>query len=160
MFVIRKLINFANFVCKIYKFEGIDFRKLESHFEESVVKELDFREEVANAERTRSNFKGYTWLHIPENNMQYSNKRVRVMEYVEGVKINNILRLEEMFGDQKQAYNILIYVFSKIILQFGYNPCDFHQGNILVRRHPLYPSLPQFVLLEHGFYCDITPAIL
>ena len=123
-----------------------------------MVKELDFREEVVNAERTRSNFKGYTWLHIPENKMQYSNKRVIVMEYIEGAKINDILKLEEMFGDPKLASQILIDVFAKMIFQFGHIHCDAHPGNILVRRHPLHPSLPQVVLLDHGFYCDITPA--
>ena len=43
LFVIRKLIDLANWLCKKYKFEGIDFRKFNEHFENSLVKELDFK---------------------------------------------------------------------------------------------------------------------
>jgi predicted unusual protein kinase regulating ubiquinone biosynthesis (AarF/ABC1/UbiB family) len=53
LYVIRQLINFANYLCKRYKFEGIDFRKFNEHFQNSLVKELDFKSEVVNAERTR-----------------------------------------------------------------------------------------------------------
>ena len=53
LFVIRKLINLANWLCKKYDYTGIDFRKFNEHFEYSLVKELDFKSEVVNAERTR-----------------------------------------------------------------------------------------------------------
>jgi predicted unusual protein kinase regulating ubiquinone biosynthesis (AarF/ABC1/UbiB family) len=59
------------------------------------VKELDFKTEVINAERTRNNFKGYKHLHIPYNNVHLSSKRAIVMEFVEGSKINDIESLKQ-----------------------------------------------------------------
>lgn len=53
LFVIRKLIDFANYLCLRYNFNGIDFSKFNEHFQNSLVKELDFKSEVVNAERTR-----------------------------------------------------------------------------------------------------------
>lgn len=90
MFVIRKLINFANYMCKYYEYSGMDFQKFNQHFEQSIVKELDFQQEVVNAERTRNNFKKYKDLYIPKNNIPLSSRRAIVMEYVEGLKINDL----------------------------------------------------------------------
>ncbi len=78
-----------------YEYNGIDFRKFNSHFEQSIVKELDFKEEVVNAERTRNCFKGYSDLYLPKNKIPLSSKRAIVMEYVEGKKINDIDGLKE-----------------------------------------------------------------
>jgi predicted unusual protein kinase regulating ubiquinone biosynthesis (AarF/ABC1/UbiB family) len=99
LFVIRKLIDFANYLCTRYNFSGIDFRKFNEHFENSLVKELDFKTEVVNAERTRKQFEGYKDLHIPKNNVTKSSNRAIVMEYVEGIKINDVEGLKERYGD-------------------------------------------------------------
>lgn len=125
-----------------YKFDGIDFRKFADHFKNGLVKELDFKQEVINAERTRLLFEDYPDLHIPRNKINLSSRRAIVMEYIEGVKINDIVTLEAEFGDAKRSSQILIEVFSKMIFNFGYVHCDAHQGNILVRKNPLDPSKP------------------
>lgn len=107
-----------------------------------MVKELDFKQEVINAERTRNNFKGYTNLHIPYNKISLSSRRTIVMEYVEGLKINDIQSLELEFGDPKKASQILIDAFAKMIFEHGHVHCDAHPGNILVRPHPQNPKEP------------------
>jgi aarF domain-containing kinase len=61
----------------------------------SLVKELDFKSEVVNAERTRQLFKGYPHLHIPKNNVPLSSRRTIVMEFIEGTKINDIEELKK-----------------------------------------------------------------
>jgi aarF domain-containing kinase len=68
----------------------------------SLVKELDFKSEVVNAERTRQLFKDYPHLHIPKNFVPLSSKRAIVMEYIEGVKISDIPALERDFGDARK----------------------------------------------------------
>eukprot|EP00347_Sterkiella_histriomuscorum_P003302 403364806 len=156
MFVIRKLIGFANWMCKYYDYQGMDFQKFNQHFQQSIVKELDFMQEVVNAERTRNNFKKYNDLYIPKNNIPLSSRRAIVMEYVEGLKINDLEGLKQQFGDPQKATSILIDVFAKMIFLYGHVHCDAHPGNIYVRQHPDKPAgNPQIVLLDHGFYCDI-----
>jgi ubiquinone biosynthesis protein len=90
LFVIRKLIDFANYLCRKYDFQGIDFRKFNEHFQKSLVKELDFAREVLNAERTRKQFEDCKDLHIPLNKVDYSSSRAIVMEFVEGIKISDV----------------------------------------------------------------------
>jgi aarF domain-containing kinase len=119
----------------------------------SLVKELDFKSEVVNAERTRTLFRDYPHLHIPKNVVALSSNRAIVMEFIEGVKINDIPGLEREFGDPKKPSQILIDIFARMIFNHGHVHCDAHPGNILVRHNPDNPKDPQIVLLDHGFYC-------
>lgn len=77
------------------------------------------------------------------------------MEYVDGIKINDIEGLKKEFGDANKPSQILIEIFARMIFQNGHVHCDAHPGNILIRKHPDDPKRPQVVLLDHGFYCDI-----
>ena len=74
------------------------------------------------------------------------------MEYVEGIKIDDIEALDKKFGSAKDCTNVLIDIFAKMIFMDGHVHCDAHPGNILVRPNPKYPKRPQIVLLDHGFY--------
>jgi aarF domain-containing kinase len=78
------------------------------------------------------------------------------MEFVEGCKINEIEELKKRFGKPQLASEILIDVFAKMIFNYGHVHCDAHPGNILVREHPTKKGKPQIVLLDHGFYCDLS----
>lgn len=62
------------------------------------------------------------------------------MEFVEGVKINDIEALEKDYGDAKKASNLLIDIFAKMIFNHGHVHCDAHPGNILVRKNPNNPK--------------------
>ena len=64
------------------------------------------------------------------------------MEYVEGVKINEIDKLKERYSRPQSASEILIDVFAKMIFMYGHVHCDAHPGNILVRDHPLKKGKP------------------
>lgn len=58
---------------------------------------------MVNAERTRKQFENYKDMHIPVNKVKYSSGRAIVMEYVEGIKINDVEGLKEQFGDPQTA---------------------------------------------------------
>ena len=74
------------------------------------------------------------------------------MEYVEGIKIDEIDALNEKFGSAKKCTDVLVDIFAKMIFLHGHVHCDAHPGNIFVRPNPNKPERPQIVLLDHGFY--------
>ena len=117
---------------------------------------MDFKKEVVNAERTRNAFKSYDDLYIPKNYIPLSGKRAIVMEFMKGLKITQVEELEKRYGDPKLATDILIDIFAKMIFKIGHVHCDAHPGNILVRPNPRNKQRPQIVLLDHGFYCDLS----
>ena len=62
----------------------------------TLVEELDFEREIAHAEHTRTLFKGHPYLYIPAIYPEYSSERIIVMEYIDGVKINEPEKIKEM----------------------------------------------------------------
>jgi len=110
---------------------------------------------VINAQKTQDNFrtvKNSDDLYIPQVDVLKSTKRTILMEYVEGIKIDDIEALDKKFGSAKECTDVLISIFAKMIFQHGHVHCDAHPGNILVRPNPNKPGRPQIVLIDHGFY--------
>ena len=54
-------------------------------------------------------------MHIPRNIVPLSSKRAIVMEYVDGIKINDIEGLKKEFGDANKPSQILIEIFARMI---------------------------------------------
>ena len=151
----------ANFLCQRYDYKGIDFDKFLNHFEKGLRQELDFKTEVINSQMTVDNFRfvgNSDDLYIPKVDVLKSTKRTILMEYVEGIKIDDIDALNAKFGSAKDCTNVLISIFAKMIFQHGHVHCDAHPGNILVRPNPDKPNRPQIVLLDHGFYGTTSQA--
>jgi len=157
LLVLKFLIHMSYRVAQYYDNQAIDFRRFNNHFNQSIVKELDFKQEVVNLERTRNNFKGYAGLYLPRTYVMRSSRRTIVMEFCRGARIDDLDKLQEQFGEKgpQKASNILVDVFAKMIFVHGFVHCDAHPGNIMVRPNPKKPSEPQIVLLDHGFYCQL-----
>ena len=59
-------------------------------FARQIRKELDFLQEARTAERMRQNFKDVPGIHFPTMYREYSSSRLLVMEFVEGVRIDDV----------------------------------------------------------------------
>ena len=145
----------SNWLCSYYGYKSLDFDKFLNHFEKGLRQELDFKTEVINSQKTCENFrsvKNSDDLYIPRVDVLKSTKRTILMEYVEGIKIDDIEALDKKFGSAKVCTDALVEIFAKMIFQHGHVHCDAHPGNILVRPNPDKPNQPQIVLIDHGFY--------
>ena len=70
--------------------KAIDFRKFNVHFQKSLVRELDFKIELANLERNRNNFWKYDKLYMPQTHIFKSSRRTLVMEFCRGLRIDDL----------------------------------------------------------------------
>ena len=59
-------------------------------FATQIRKELDFTRDGRNAERMARNFRDVPGIHFPKIYWDYSSSRLLVMEYVRGVRIDNV----------------------------------------------------------------------
>lgn len=57
-------------------------------------KEIDYREEALNSIRFRENFRDISWVKVPEVYLNMTTQNVVTMEYVPGIKINDIKKIE------------------------------------------------------------------
>ena len=72
-------------------------------------------------------------MHVPEVYERISSKRIIVMEYAEGVKINEPEKMKDLNLDTRVVAKNLVDIFGKMIFKYGFVHCDAHPGNIFIR---------------------------
>lgn len=145
--VLRHITHICNKLLRWYEFADLDLLILWKTFKDMCLQEIDFMFEKRNSEHTAQLFIGDETVHIPKMYGQLCCSRVLTMEFIRGVKINDLEKLKEF--DKTEISKILINTFAKMIFEDGHVHCDPHPGNILIRKSE---GKPQLVLLDHGFY--------
>ena len=101
-------------------------------FDKSIHKEMDFDNELMNIRHLNDNFKYNDKIIVPTIYPDYSTEKVLTMEYVEGVKLSEVIA-----GDDPKYNKILIAdrivrsYFQQLFID-GFFHADPHPGNIFV----------------------------
>jgi len=91
---------------------------------------MDFAHEAKNAERAIEDFKGVrTSLYIPE--VLFSSKRVLVMEYIQGGRVDNLVYLDAHAIDRNKVSVELASIFSRMVHLSGWFHADPHPGKVI-----------------------------
>jgi ubiquinone biosynthesis protein len=101
-------------------------------FARTIRRELDFYIEASNALQLRSYFEKSEVLYVPRVYADISGKRVLVIEKMDGIRINDIERLDREGFDRKEIARKGGAAFFKMILQDGLFHADPHPGNMFV----------------------------
>ncbi len=105
---------------------------LVKEFERTIFKELDMIVEAANIQKFAMNFKNVDEIHIAEVFWEHTSKSVLAMEYVDGVKVDQVQALVEQGIDPKEIAMIGLRSLSRQLMEFGFFHADPHPGNTLV----------------------------
>jgi ubiquinone biosynthesis protein len=110
------------------------YRPLEiiQEFSEILLKELDFSREAGIIKRFSRFFKDDKSVHIPEVYAEYSSSSVLVMEFIDGIKVSDIEKLEQAGLDRKEIANNGAQISLRALFEFGFYHADPHPGNIFV----------------------------
>jgi ubiquinone biosynthesis protein len=93
--------------------------------ENSYRKELDFLSEANNIERVRENFKNDENVYVPKVNYKYTSKEILTMEFIHGLKINDINGISSKFGfSKKEILNLLFEKMALQVFEYGFVHCD------------------------------------
>lgn len=101
-------------------------------FSETLMKELDFTNEAANAERFSEQFEGVDTIKVPVVLREFSNKKILTMEFISGYPVNEIKVLHKHGIDPvalSESISTLIY---EQIFVHGFFHADPHPGNMTV----------------------------
>lgn len=112
--------------------KDMDAQGMMREFGSHVIEELDYHNEAFNALVLARNMEVYTQVHVPAVYGRYSTSRVLTMEFVEGVKINNLAKIDEAGLDRGMLAQVLVRSQIKQLLVDGFFHGDPHPGNILV----------------------------
>jgi len=127
-FVIRVITRFV----KTGNF--IDLKGIYREFERTVYEEIDFVTEAANCKRFKEMFKDDETIYIPEVHDEYTTRRVLVLEWIDGIKINDYDALEAAGIDRLEVANRTVQAYFHQFFDEGFFHADPHPGNIFVKQ--------------------------
>ena len=113
-------------------FKHLNLPAVLHEFDRSIHKEIDFNNELMNIRHLNDNFKYNDKIIVPTVYPDYSTEKVLTMEYVEGVKLSEVIE-----GDDPKYNKILIAdrivrsYFKQLFLD-GFFHADPHPGNIFI----------------------------
>ncbi|MBW8888058.1 MAG: AarF/ABC1/UbiB kinase family protein [Fibrobacteres bacterium] len=106
------------------------FREQMAELRNSLLRELDYRQEARNMELMADNLAEFPDILIPRPVHSYSAGRVLTMQYLAGRKITKLTRLARLDVDGARLAEQLYQAFMKQILLDGLVHVDPHPGNV------------------------------
>ncbi|XP_078439015.1 protein kinase superfamily protein [Wolffia australiana] len=94
--------------------------------------EIDYVNEGKNADRFRRDFRNIKWVRVPFVNWDYTSPKVLTLEYVPGVKINNLALLDARGYERSLIASRAIEAYLIQILRTGFFHADPHPGNLAI----------------------------
>jgi predicted unusual protein kinase regulating ubiquinone biosynthesis (AarF/ABC1/UbiB family) len=101
-------------------------------FIETVYEEMDYRIEADNLITIKRNLAGDSTVIIPDVFLERTSKHVLTMEYIPGIKINDVVALDVMGIDRERLVMRVHRLFFKMLLRHNIFHADPHPGNISV----------------------------
>ena len=106
--------------------------KIVEEFAKTLEKEIDYKNEATNMERVARHFLDDPHVYIPKVYRETTTTRVLSTEFVEGIKISDIEKLEAAGLDRKIITARGADLVLKQIFVYGFFHADPHPGNIFV----------------------------
>jgi predicted unusual protein kinase regulating ubiquinone biosynthesis (AarF/ABC1/UbiB family) len=146
IWVISRFVDTRNF---------IDLHAFYREFRRTILEEIDYVQEAANARRFRAIFAEHPRIFIPSVVDECVARRVLVLEWVEGIKVNDYARLEaagvSRFAVARRTVEAYFYQFFEV----GFFHADPHPGNIFVL--PVQdPDEPTVAFVDFGMVGTLT----
>lgn len=129
----RLMYFFAKRIEKVFALgRVIGAVNLVTEFERTVFRELDMAVEAGNIEKFSHNFRLINEIHIPKVYWEFNSKSVLVMEYIPGIKVDQVEEIEKQGIDPKAIALIGLRSLSRQLMEFGFFHADPHPGNTIV----------------------------
>ncbi len=113
--------------------EFIDLMGFFREFKRTILEEIDYNTEAANAQRFREMFDAKPEVFIPRVHLDYVSRRVLVLEWVDGIKVNDYAALEAAGISRLEVAKRTVEAYLYQFFEVGFFHADPHPGNIFVQ---------------------------
>jgi len=114
--------------------EFIDLAGIYREFKRTTFEEIDYMTEAANAKRFRTMFQDDPAIYIPRIYDEYSRKRILVLEWIDGIKINDYAELDAAHINRLEVATRAVNAYFHQFFDEGFFHAVPHPGNIFVKK--------------------------
>ena len=112
-----------------------DLIGLVEEFSQTLRAELDYIREGHSAERFAANFAADPHIHIPRVFWDATTSRVLTLERIRGVKINDLVALDQQGTDRPWLAHYATNIVLKMVCEDGFFHADPHPGNFFIEQN-------------------------
>jgi predicted unusual protein kinase regulating ubiquinone biosynthesis (AarF/ABC1/UbiB family) len=116
--------------------EFIDFAAFYREFKRTIFEEIDYVREAANAKRFAEIFQDKPDIVIPKVVDGLVSRRVLVLEWIDGIKVNDYAQLETAGISRFEVARRTVEAYFYQFFEIGFFHADPHPGNIFVQPGP------------------------
>ena len=109
---------------------GHDLTLIVDEFGTKLFEEIDYLNEAKNAEKFARNFAGDPEVKVPVIYNQYSGHSVLTLEWIDGIKLTDLSKLEAAGLDADSLIKIGVTSGLRQLLEYGFFHADPHPGNL------------------------------
>ena len=128
LYIVR---NIAYWLKANIRFIRSDLVALIDELGRRIFEEMDYLNEAKNAKRFKNLHKDNRKISVPIIYEDLTSRRVLTMEWIEGVKLTNMKKVEELGVNPKEMIDIGVNCSLQQLLEHGFFHADPHPGNIL-----------------------------
>lgn len=122
--VADEVMNYPN-LCRHTDWPGVV-----EEFARTTFEEIDYIREGRNADRFRHNFRNFDHICIPRIVWKLTGRRVLTIEYIAGVRINDVEAIEKAGMTPDEVTRIGADFYLRQLLEDGFFHADPHPGNM------------------------------
>ena len=112
----------------------IDLMSIYREFKRTTYEEIDYAAEAANAKRFKEMFKDDSTIYIPRMYDQYITPHMLVIEWIDGIKVNDYVALEALGISRLEVAKRMVSAYFYQFFVEGFFHADPHPGNIFVKK--------------------------
>ncbi len=125
IWLVTRFINTGDF---------IDLMAFYREFRRTVFEEIDYVREASNVRRFRDIFKDDLTIYIPRVYDEHVARRVLVLEWVDGIKVNDYAALDAAHIDRLEVAKRTVDAYFHQFFVEGFFHADPHPGNIFIKQ--------------------------
>jgi predicted unusual protein kinase regulating ubiquinone biosynthesis (AarF/ABC1/UbiB family) len=111
---------------------GLEFLPILDEFAHMLFAEMDYLQEVENAEIFRRHFATWPEIYVPQIYHEYTARRILVEEFIEGTKVDDNAALIARQLVPLEIVKLISRTYLKQLLEDGFFHADPHPGNLRV----------------------------
>lgn len=116
----------------VQKTRALNLPAIIHEFKRSIMKELNYKEEVLNMEHLSYNFRNNPYIYIPKAYTDYSTEKLITMEFINGVEVEKIFNSDDPKYNKKLIAERGVKSYLKQIFIDGFFHADPHPANIMI----------------------------